>query len=205
MSRRSSELSSNYFYWTFVAALAVCTVFFAANVERRRAELRTSRGIEIDSGTIVSLVRVMDADELAVRTEAGEVFVVRLLGVKGFPTTANEPGVAGLGQLAVTALERELTDKQVQVVFEKLELDSSGRVLAYLDAEGQDVALPLLERGHLVTYTRYPFTREAVYQGAEAEARTKRAGLWGNSKAAERVKGWKVTWQAAREAEGGTP
>lgn len=201
MSRRISELSSNYVYWTFVAALVACTVFFVANVELRRSALRSHNGFSIDSGTQVQLVRVMDADELAVRTEAGEVFVVGLLGVKGFPTTANEPGVAGLGQLAVTALEREIADKSVEIVFETLTFDSSGRVLAYLDVEGQDVVLELLERGHLVTYTRDPFSREAVYLGAEAEARTKRAGLWGNSKAVERVEGWKATWQAARDAE----
>jgi micrococcal nuclease len=205
LPRRRFELSSNHVYWTVVAALAACTVFFVGSVEQRRAELRGDRAIEIDSGTVVQLVRVMDADEVSVRSEDGEAFVVRLLGVKGFSTTASEPGVSGLGEQAVTALERALTSEQVHVVFDELVLDRSGRVLAYLEAEGQDVGQRLVEQGLLVTYTRYPFSREALYQGTEAEARSERVGLWGNPKAVERVHGWQATWHAARQAEGDAP
>jgi endonuclease YncB( thermonuclease family) len=202
LPRRRFELSSNHVYWTFVAALAASTVFFVSHVELRRAELRTDRSVEIDSGTVVQLVRVLDADEVSVRDEDGETFVVRLLGVKGFSSTASEPGVSGLGEQAVTALERALTSAQVHVVFDDFLLDRSGRVLAYLEADGQDVGQLLVEHGHLVTYTRYPFSREARYQAAEAEARSERRGLWGNLKAVERVQGWQATWHAARQAEG---
>jgi endonuclease YncB( thermonuclease family) len=205
LPRRVFELSSNHVYWTFVAALATSTVFFVASVEQRRAELRADHAVAIASGTVVQIVRIMDADEVSVRTEDGEAFVVRVLGVKGFSTTANEPGMSGLGQEAMTALERALVDKQVTVVYDDFLLDRSGRVLAYLEAEGQDVGQLLVERGYLVTYTRYPFSREAAYQGAEAVARTQRVGLWGNDKAVERVLGWQVTWQAARAAEGDPP
>lgn len=205
MPRRRLELSSNHVYWTFVAALAACTVFFVANVELRRAELRANRAVDIDSGTAVRLVRVLDADEVSVRSEDGETFVVRLLGVKGFSSSANEPGVSGLGEQAVSALERALTSAQVHVVFDDFLLDRSGRVLAYLEAEGQDVGQLLVEHGHLVAYSRYPFSREARYQAAEAEARSERRGLWGNHKAVERVHGWQASWHAARAAEGDAP
>lgn len=205
MSRRAFEPSSNQFYWVFVAILAASTVYFVASVESRRAALRTDHAVDVESGSEVRLVRVMDADEVSVHTVDGEAFVVRLLGIKGFSPTANEPGVSGLGQEAVTDLERALTGKQVLLVYDELKLDSSGRVLAYLEVEGQDVGRLLVERGHVVTYTRYPFSRETAYQGAEAEARSERVGLWGNEKAVERVQGWQATWQAARAEEGSSP
>ena len=202
MARRAFELSSNHVYWAFVAVLAACTSYFVASVEQRRAELRSDGEIEIESGTEVRLVRVMDADEVSVHTLDGQAFVVRLLGIKGFPTTANEPGVSGLGQEAMTALERARADKQILVVFDDLKFDSSHRLLAYLEVEGQDVGRLLVELGHVVTYTRYPFSREGKYQGAEAEARSERRGLWGNAKAVERILGWQAAWQAARAEEG---
>jgi endonuclease YncB( thermonuclease family) len=203
--RTSFELSSNHVYWVFVAILTASTLYFIASVEQRRASMRATDVVEVDSGTEVRLVRVMDADEVSVRTMAGEAFIVRLLGVKGFSTTASEPGVSGLGQEAVNAIERELADKQVLVVYDDFQVDRSGRVLAYLEADGQDVGQLLVERGHLVTYTRYPFSREAIYQGAEAEAHSERLGLWGNAKAVERVEAWHAAWHAARAAEGDSP
>jgi endonuclease YncB( thermonuclease family) len=205
VARRAFEPSSNHVYWVFVAILAASTLYFVTSVEQRRAELRSDRAVEIDSGTEVRLVRVMDADEVSVHTPEGHAFVVRLLGIKGFSTAANEPGLSGLSQDAVSALERTLTDARILVVFDQLALDRSGRVLAYLEVEGQDVGRLLVERGHVVTYTRYPFSREGSYQAAEAEARSEQLGLWGNVKAVERIRGWQAVWQAARAEEGDAP
>lgn len=199
---RRFELSSNHVYWVVVTALAVCTLFFVTNVQQRRAELRSDHSVQIDSGTVVEVVRVIDADELSVRPKDGGTFVVRLIGVKGFSTTVNEPGLSGLGQNAVTHLQRIVDDKEVRVVFDELATDRSGRVLAFLEVEQQDVGEQMIRGGHLVTFTRYPFSREELYLGAEAEARTHRTGLWGNYKAVSRVQGWQDTWKAAREAEG---
>jgi micrococcal nuclease len=205
LSRRAFDPSSSSVYWVFVAILAVSTVYFVASVEQRRAALRSSGAVDVESGTEVRLSRVMDADEVSVHTADGEAFVVRMLGIKGFSTTASEPGVSGLGQEAMASLERALANEQIVLVYDELKLDSSGRVLAYLEVEGRDVGQLLVERGHVVTYTRYPFSREGAYQGAEAEARSERLGLWGNDKAVERVQGWQATWQAARAAEGDSP
>jgi endonuclease YncB( thermonuclease family) len=205
LPRRAFELSSNHAYWVFVAILTASTAYFVVSVEARRAELRASHAVQVESGTEVRLARVLDADEVSVHTLDGEAFVVRLLGIKGFSSTANEPGLSGLGQEAVADLERVLTNKQVLLVYDELKLDRSGRVLAYLEVEGQDVGQLLIERGHVVTYTRYPFSRETAYQGTEAEARSERRGLWGNHTAVERVQGWQAGWQAARTAEGDSP
>ncbi|MCA9654614.1 MAG: thermonuclease family protein [Myxococcales bacterium] len=203
MARRSLEVSSNHVYWLVVVALTVCTLFFVGSVQERRGQLRTDRSVKIDSGTVVTLVRVIDADEVSVRPEGGGTFVVRLLGVKGFSTTVNEPGLSGLGQNAASHLERLLVDKPVSVVFDELATDRSGRVLAYLEVEDQDVGEQMVRVGQLVTYTRFAFSREERYLSAEAEARTHRTGLWGNYKAVSRVQGWQDTWKAAREAEEG--
>ncbi|MCX4246435.1 thermonuclease family protein [Paraliomyxa miuraensis] len=203
--RRTLEISSNHVYWSVVLALAACTYFFVTNVQQRRGQLQQDHSVQIDSGTRVELVRVIDADEISIRADGSGTFVVRLLGVKGFSTTINEPGVAGLGQAAVATIERTIADKELRVVFDELAFDRSGRLLTYIEADGQDLGQLLVQRGHLVTYTRYPFSREGAYLGAEAEARTKKAGLWGNYKAVARVQGWQDTWKTARDAEAEEP
>lgn len=204
MSRRP-ELSSNHVYWLVVIALLGCTVFFVSNVQQRRNELRSQGAVELESGTEVKLVRVIDADELSVRTTDGDTFVVRLLGVKGFSTTVNEPGLSGLGQAAVAAMEQALADKTLTVVFEQLDTDRSGRVLAYIEVDGEDLGEQMISRGHLVAYTRYRFSYEELYLGAQVEAKTSRTGLWGNYKAVSRVQGWQDTWKAARQNEPEAP
>jgi endonuclease YncB( thermonuclease family) len=198
---RRFEISSNHVYWVVVLALAACTWFFVSNVQQRRGELRADHSLKLESGTSVELVRVIDADEISVRDEAGNTFVVRLLGIKGFSTTINEPGISGLGQAAVTEIEKTVEDKHLRVVFEELKLDPRGRLLAYLEAEGADVGEQLVRSGRVVVYSRYPFSREAAYEGAEAEASGHKTGLWGNYKAVSRVQGWKDTWMSARKSE----
>ncbi|MCA9706064.1 MAG: thermonuclease family protein [Myxococcales bacterium] len=200
MARRF-ELSSNHVYWVVVFALAACTWFFASNVQQQRGSLRGDRSIELESGATVVLVRVIDADEVSVRDAEGNTFIVRLLGIKGFSTTVNEPGISGLGQAAVAEIDKAVEDKELRVAFDELKLDARGRVLGYLEAEGKDVGEQLVRAGRVVVYTRYPFSREAAYEGAEAEARGHKTGLWGNYKAVSRVQGWQDTWKAARQAE----
>lgn len=195
------EISSNHVYWVVVVALVACTLFFASNVQQRRGQLRSDRSLKIDSGTTVQLVRVIDADEVSVRDGEGHTFVVRLLGIKGFSTTVNEPGISGLGQAAVAEIEKAVEDEELAVTFEELKFDPSGRVLAYLEAAGEDVGEQLVRAGRVVLYSRYPFSREAIYEGAEAEARSQKTGLWGNYKAVSRVQGWQDTWKTARRAE----
>ncbi|MEM9456063.1 MAG: thermonuclease family protein [Myxococcota bacterium] len=195
------EISSNQVYWVVVVALVACTWFFASNVQLRRNQLRSDRSLKIDSGATVRLVRVIDADEVSVRDTEGQTFVVRLLGIKGFSTTVNEPGISGLGQAAVAEIEKAVGDEELAVNFEELKFDPSGRVLAYLEAEGEDVGEQLVRAGRVVVYSRYPFSRQAIYEGVEAEARSQKTGLWGNYKAVSRVQGWQDTWRNARQAE----
>jgi len=202
LARRSFELSSDHAFWLVVIVLFGATVFFVSNVQQRRGQLRTDRSVEIESGAVVEVVRIIDANTISVRDTEGETFLVRLLGVKGFSTTINEPGISGLGQAAVAALQEVMADKEIHVVFDELATDRSGQVLAYLEAEEHDVGEQMIERGHLVTFTRHAFSRELAYLSVEAEARTKKTGLWGNYKAVSRVQGWQDTWKIAREAEG---
>ncbi len=182
-----------------VFALTACTMFFIGNVQWRRAQLGAQAEVEIASGFVVHVVRVIDADEVAVRGTEGGTFVVRLLGIKGFPPTANEPGLSGLGKAAVTSLELATEGKPIVVTFDEFKTDRSGRVLAYLEADGRDLGELMVQRGHVAAYTLFPFSREELYLGAEAEARTRKAGLWANEKAVARVLGWQDSWKVARE------
>ena len=83
--------------------------------------------------------------------------------------------------------------------YDEAKTDKAGRLLAYLKANDVDVGQALVEQGHALVYTRYPFSREEAYLGVEAVARTRGEGLWSNPKASIRAEALKATWEAQRK------
>ena len=134
-------------------ALCALSIYFAIKVEQRRRTWRQHKGeIDIKSGAAVTLRGVLDGDELSVRHEK-RVFVVRLLGVRAFSPTINEPGIAHLGAQAAEALRATLREKKLTLHFKEKKRDKHKRLLAYLHADGKDVGFELVRRGLSPTRT----------------------------------------------------
>ena len=180
-------------------ALCALSIYFAIKVEQRRRTWRQHKGeIDIKSGAAVTLRGVLDGDELSVRHEK-RVFVVRLLGVRAFSPTINEPGIAHLGAQAAEALRATLREKKLTLHFKEKKRDKHKRLLAYLHADGKDVGFELVRRGLVLVYRRFAFAREPKYLAAELEVQRDKRGLWRSAKATMRATALEAAWQAQRE------
>ena len=178
--------------------LAACSAYFVVSVQSRRALWAARRAVVVQSGDAVEILKVIDGDELSIRGDAGPL-VVRLLGIKSFKPSTNDPGLSQIGAACVSAIKRIVQGKKMTVHFTKYRRDRAGRLLAYLHADGRDVGHVLLQQGHTIVFTRYPFSREKRYLAAELQARTRKRGLWANPRAELRATALKATWETQRD------
>lgn len=193
------KIRHNLAYLGFLAVLITCSGFFTWRVEAFRARTtKVQLTAELVSGTEVVVERIIDGDEITVRTAEGQSFVVRLLDIKAFEPGANDPGIGIFGQSCVALLEQALAGKHARIVFDELATDRSNRVLAYVERDDRDMGKVLVERGLAPVFTSYPFSREAAYLQVQAEARAESRGLWGVPKAAERAEALFELWNAER-------
>ncbi len=188
----------NIIFWSFIAALMVASVFFTHSVELTRKQLAKARLTEsIADNTKATVVAVIDGDEVTVKSATTKEFVVRILGIKAFSANRLERQISTYGKRAMSELQ-QLVGKDVQLRFSEFKKDSRGRVLAYVELEGQDVGKRLIGSGWAIVYELYPFERMTSYLTTEREALTERRGLWGNDKARERSLALKVAWEAMK-------
>ncbi len=186
-------------FWTFVALLTGLSIFFGVSAELHRRQLgRSANQAPLESGVQVSVVEILDGDEIAVRGEAGTPFVVRILGIKAFESTSFEPGISAFGARALRTLRDAIAGKRVALVFPEFKQDRNGRVLAFVQLEKRDVGRELVRGGLALVFTRYDFSREEEYLSAQAQARSERKGLWSSDKASERALALIASWEATR-------
>lgn len=141
-------------------------------------------GENLGRGQTVVVTDVLDGDTLRVRTPDGrDLGRVRLLGINA-PEIAHPPDTADCyGEAATRALGR-LTPEGSRVVLRgdptQNDRDVYGRMLRYIDYDGGDVALELLDAGAARLYdSRTPVQRTEVYAAAAETAQGAGRGLWG--------------------------
>lgn len=179
--------------------LVLCSVFFTVQVEVRRGDWKTHASAgRIESGDLVTVVGVLDGDEVAVEKD-GDITVVRLLGVKSLGGTTNEPGISSFAASSRSRLQNLVLNERVSVVYDEYKTDSRERLLAYLEDDELDAGKTLIAEGLALSYVKYPFSRHSEYSLAESSAKSARAGLWGHPKAAARAEALAVTWKAQSE------
>jgi endonuclease YncB( thermonuclease family) len=196
----SAYVRNNFGFVLFVSVLGLSSLFFTVQVEATRRDGAKARlHAEIPSGTVVRVEDTLDGDELLVRPPGGEVFVVRLTGVKTFDPKSQDPDVGGYGRNALDYLGRQLVGQLITLEFAEFELDRSGRLLAYARLGEEDVGAALLAQGLALPFLKYPSEREATYRQAQERARSQRAGLWANGRATERALALLAAWEASRD------
>lgn len=132
---------------------------------------------------LLRLVSVADGDTFTVADADGTRTRIRLLGIDA-PEAARDGVPADCGAREATdALRGLVAGAALTVTGDPVsdETDRFGRRLAYVTADGEDVALALVTAGMAEAW--YPAgeprpTRFGEYQGAEADARAARSGLW---------------------------
>jgi len=161
-----------------VVMLAGSSLFFTLQVITFKKDLTGgSKTLTIESGEKVTIHKIIDGDEVAVSLR-DKNFVVRILGIRSYDPTINDFQFQNAGQLAYSYLEENLLNKEAEVRFEKLKLDSKKRLLAYIHSGDKDIGADMISRGITLTYRRFPFTRMVRYLDIEKKARANRQGFW---------------------------
>ncbi len=177
-------------------ALFGFSAWFTVSVEMRRSALKTKRSqkLELKNGEQLKFVKVIDGDEVSMQ-RGEDVFIVRLLGVKCFDAKVTEPGISEFGAACESAVRRTLTgDRKILLEYDKFLRDRAGRVLGYLRSDGLDVGELIVEQGHGLVYTKYPFKRMTAYMASQDQANTRALGLWSSRKARERGLALQAEW-----------
>ncbi len=139
--------------------------------------------------------KVIDGDTLEARV-SGRNVRVRLTGIDAMDSHNGEKRdeqadrhgltadrVEDFSELAAAALRKATEGGRIDLVHESgsRQLDDFGRVLAYVEVEGRDIAEDLLSAG-LAEARREPHPRSDHYRNLEKQARSARAGIWQNGR-----------------------
>jgi micrococcal nuclease len=175
-----------YLFWGCIAVLLGASLFYGVSVEKVRRSVTKSGG-KIDSGSILSLVRVIDGDTLLVAQSDQQPVLVRILGIKAFDASIAKDVAAPYGQATIDTLSRSLKDRPIRVLLHATPKDKHGRYIAMLYVEDQDIGLRLVKDGLVLVYTVYPFPAMSLYLQEQDLARAGRRGFWANAEVATRA------------------
>jgi micrococcal nuclease len=143
-------------------------------------------GTPLGPGAVVEaeVDRVVDGDTVDVRLPAGDVARVRLLGIDTPEAAIPDEPPECFGPEATERARRLLPEgARVQVLTDPRgeDVDGFGRVLAYVDRDGDSVNRALIRSGHaeVFAFNDRRFQRRPDFEEAERRARDEMRGLWG--------------------------
>lgn len=149
----------------------------------QQSEGQSQIGTDAAASQTLVVVKVVDGDTFTGRTAARKLVRVRLLGIDA-PEVAHDgqPAACG-GDAASKALASLIQGQEVKVLRDPPSnpVDRFGRTLGYVEFQGADVAVTLIDKGMVEAW--YPSSepepsRFAAYAAAEQAARQKGAGQW---------------------------
>jgi endonuclease YncB( thermonuclease family) len=181
------------FFWTLVAALLGASAFFTTGAWQYKQASRRAE-VPLATGDLATLQSVVDGDTLVVTQEGGGQATVHLLGIRAFPSQPLKAAASMHGRAAEDALRRLIGNQPLRVLLNNPSKDRQGRTLATLFVGGEDLALGLLSRGHVLAYTVYPFAQMSAYLQAQREARQQQLGLWADPRMVERAEALQAEW-----------
>ena len=122
--------------------------------------------------------RVVDGDTLKVDI-AGTSETVRIIGIDTPETVHPNKAVECFGMEASDRLKGLLDGKTILLQPNPAEdRDRYGRLLRYVELDGEDIGASMIRDGYAHSYKQYPHPRLTTYNGLEQEAKTERRGLW---------------------------
>ncbi|MBP7830630.1 MAG: thermonuclease family protein [Kiritimatiellae bacterium] len=175
---------------TIILCLLCLGIGFAAGYLVRRWEASGS------SAMPARCLRVVDTDTIVIHWLYG-TNKVRMAGIDAPEKKENKKlreqaemlkikpaALLQISQVVIRQMDIMLTGKDVKIVFPrgKVEYDSFGRVLAYIEVGGKDICEMLIRNG-LVYPRPEPHPRKERYAQVNAEAKAQRKGIYGLSAA----------------------
>jgi len=178
--------------------------FFYSGAESVRAKLTEADSSQFQTGSIVTLVKAIDGDEVAVTNASGKSGVVRLAGIKSFLSSDRDQGLGRMGRSSFDYLNSFQKKKFKLTLNSGESVDSRGRLLGFLELlpEGGeasiDIGKQMINEGWSVVYTEFASDRETKYMAVQQRAESAQKGLWANSTLAGQVNAFNILWLDAR-------
>lgn len=169
-----------------ILCLLSAALYFTFGVQRMLDRINSSNPDAFATGDIVTIVGVIDGDELLIESEKGVPTRLRILGIKSFSPTISDPLLSEYGKICFDYLKAKVSDQSVRLQIADKVLDGEGRLLGSLflkNSAGEytiDLARDLVDKGYTLVYTRYLFGKMADYLGAQQGARANYNGFWSN-------------------------
>lgn len=161
------------------------------------AWIPAARADEGDTRVEVELIKVVDGDTLQVRLD-GKKEHVRVIGIDSPEkwsskkldrdlerTGKDRAAMIALGRRASRHMEELVQGRKLTLVFpaHHERRDRYGRLLAYVDGDGEDLGGRMLRDGFAYPYRRFPHPRLDSYDELFREAVEGKAGLWADEDA----------------------
>ncbi|MCP4219934.1 MAG: thermonuclease family protein [bacterium] len=195
------RFSMELFFKIIILAFFGCAAFFTYSVISFKRGLQTQpKEIVIQSGQKVTVEKIIDGDEISVKSPKG-TFIVRILGVKAYDPTVNDHALQNIAKSAFNYLQNTILNTEVEVLFDTFQTDDKKRILAYINGNNGDVGLEMVKQGIVLVYNRYSFSRMPTYITAENESILDKLGIWGIEAAIQRSRQLKKLWDNQREKE----
>lgn len=122
--------------------------------------------------------RVVDGDTVKVVLGATNE-TIRIIGIDTPETVHPSKPVECFGLEASSRLKELLDGRPIRLQSNPAEdRDRYGRLLRYLELDGEDIGARMIRDGYAYSYKQYPHARLAEYNRLEQEARNAKRGLW---------------------------
>jgi len=180
------------------------SIFYTIGVQRMLERINSSNPEAFGSGDIVSVVGVIDGDELLIENQEGVPTRLRILGIKSFSPTLSDPLLSEYGKICFDYLKAKVTRQRARLHIPNKVLDAEGRLLGTLfleeapDAYTLDLALDLVDRGYSLVYTKYEFANMAAYLAVQQRARANYNGFWSSDVVSARAISLLKLWEEER-------
>jgi len=190
------------------AVLACASAYFYQGTREIRAKTRYSNPEEFSDRDRVTILEIIDGEDVLIRNEKGAKTRLRILGIDTFSPTLSDPLLSEYGKICVQHLKARVKGKEALLSVPEKRIGHTGRLLGYLSMEDPsgggaiDIGEDLVRKGYALVYTRYGFARMDAYLAVEAEAREAKAGFWSDPNVAARAAAQKLLWEEERGAAG---
>ncbi len=192
---------------TFV--LVGCSVFYLIGARRMQLYTSSNNPHMFATGDVVTILQVIDGDELLIGDSKGNTTKLRMLGIKSFSATLSDPLLSEYGKICFSYLKAIGVGNKARLVQAGKRVDNKGRLLGTLfmeDATGQytvDMGLDLVAKGYTLVYTEFDFENMQAYLEKQDQARKTKAGFWSNERVSARALSMLLLWEQKKRKEKG--
>lgn len=157
----------------------------------------------LQNGDLVTVVSVVKGDEISVK-KGGTTFPLRMLGIDAFRKLVMNPAMTQTNKQANLHLEKLVLNKDVKITFDTPIKDDRGRYLAYVEHNGQDINLHMVQQGFVLVYAKFAFARERAYLKAAEQAAKESKNLWANPRLVNLARERQRVWAGERKKREGS-